>query len=91
MSEGSYNFGLITTSPINIGEEIQSLAAMRFLPQIDEYIHREHVSKYRSSNKKLTKLWLAITDKFSVFAHHVQNRGVVSSFLYKTPICAQNT
>ena len=56
MSEGSYNFGLITTSPINIGEEIQSLAAMRFLPQIDEYIHREHVSKYRSSNKKLTKL-----------------------------------
>lgn len=47
-----FNWGLLTTTPLNIGEEIQSIAAMRFLPKIDEYIHRDLISKYKSKNNK---------------------------------------
>lgn len=47
-------YGLLRYSSINIGDEIQSIAASRFLPRVDRYIRRERISKYKSSKK--TKL-----------------------------------
>lgn len=49
-------FGCLKTTPVNIGEEIQEIAAMRFLPQIDEFVHREHIDKFVSADKKPVKL-----------------------------------
>ncbi|MBQ8871104.1 MAG: polysaccharide pyruvyl transferase family protein [Alphaproteobacteria bacterium] len=49
-------FGCLKTTPLNIGEEIQEIAAMRFLPQIDEWVHREHINKFVSKDKKTVKL-----------------------------------
>ena len=54
------NFGCLKTTPLNIGEEIQEIAAMRFLPQIDEFVHREHINKFVSKDKKnVTDLFLS--------------------------------
>ena len=47
-------YGLLCNSSINIGDEIQSIAAMRFLPTKYKYIHRERVNKARLTKK--TKL-----------------------------------
>lgn len=54
MNNTDYKFGLIKYNSVNIGDEIQSIAAMRFLPQIDEMFFRERLSKYKPS--KPTKL-----------------------------------
>lgn len=53
VSEKSY--GVLTYNSINIGDEIQSLAAMRFLPQIDEYVFREQISNFLPEKGKITK------------------------------------
>lgn len=47
-------YGLLKYSSINIGDEIQSIAASRFLPRIDKYVHRENITNYKSDKK--TKL-----------------------------------
>ncbi len=38
-------FGLLnySTREVNVGDEVQSLAAKQFLPKIDQYFHRDHV------------------------------------------------
>ena len=54
MSEKDFYYGLLKYSSINIGDEIQSIAALRFLPSIDKLVHRESISKYRADKK--TKL-----------------------------------
>lgn len=54
MSDSEQYYGLLCNSSINIGDEIQSVAAMRFLPKIDKYVHRERIDKYKSNKK--TKL-----------------------------------
>ena len=35
----------------NIGDDIQSYAAERFLPKIDYYIDREHLNTFRSDSR----------------------------------------
>lgn len=50
------SFGVLRYSSINIGDEIQSLAAMRFLPHIDYYIHRERTDKFKSNNNEKVKM-----------------------------------
>lgn len=40
-------FGVLKYSSQNIGDEIQSLAAMRFLPHVDYYCHRERLDNFR--------------------------------------------
>ncbi len=40
-------YGVIRYSSINIGDEIQSLAQMRFLPQIDYYVARECINEFK--------------------------------------------
>lgn len=51
-------YGCLKTSPINIGEEIQEIAAKRFLPRIDDFIHREQTHKYRRADGSKIKLIL---------------------------------
>lgn len=46
-------FGLLKYSSYNIGDEIQSIAASQFLPQVDYYIHRESVDKFQSDGNKV--------------------------------------
>ena len=47
-------YGLLKYSSTNIGDEVQSLAAMRFLPRVDYFIHREQTNRFKSEHK--TKL-----------------------------------
>ena len=54
MEDKYYKYGLISNSSVNIGDEIQSLAASRFIPEINCFIHRERINKYKS--EKLTKI-----------------------------------
>lgn len=39
-------YGVLKYSSQNIGDEIQSIAAMRFLPKIDYYCHRERLDQF---------------------------------------------
>ena len=52
MEENKY--GVLKYSAINIGDDIQSIAAMRYLPRIDEYIHRDRVDVFKSDKKVKT-------------------------------------
>ena len=36
----------------NLGDDIQSYAALQFLPRVDSYIDREHLSMFRSEGGK---------------------------------------
>ena len=53
--ENNFSYGVITYNSINIGDEIQSVASMRFLPSVDEYVYREQISKFIPEHKKQTK------------------------------------
>lgn len=53
-STSAQKYGLLSYSSMNIGDEIQSIAAQRFLPRIDTLVHREQVNTFKSSTK--TKL-----------------------------------
>ncbi len=46
-------FGLLKYSSYNIGDEIQSVAAMQFLPKVDYYIHRECVDEFQGDGSKV--------------------------------------
>ena len=50
------SFGLIKYTSFNIGDEIQSLAASRFLPNIDYYINRERTDKFKSDQEEKVKV-----------------------------------
>lgn len=41
-------FGLISYNSINIGDEIQSIAASRFIPEVNYYINREKLSLFKA-------------------------------------------
>lgn len=61
-------FGVLKFSSYNIGDEIQSVAAMQFLPQVDYYIHREDIDKFRSEGDKVKLImnawWMWRPDHF---------------------------
>ncbi len=40
-------YGVLKYSSQNIGDEVQSVAAMRFLPKVDYYCHRERLDQFR--------------------------------------------
>ena len=46
-----YKYGLLKYSTINLGDEIQSIAARQFLPRVDCYLDRDHLNKVKSSKK----------------------------------------
>ena len=43
-------YGIVMNPSANVGEEIQCLAAMRFLPQVDYLIHKESLDKFKSEH-----------------------------------------
>ena len=49
-------FGILKYSSINIGDEVQSVAAMRFIPQINYYVQRERVDQFKAKNGEKVKL-----------------------------------
>lgn len=48
------NFAMVKYSTENIGDEVQAIAARRFLPKIDDYVDRDRFSEYNPAQK--TKL-----------------------------------
>lgn len=44
-------YGAICYDTFNIGDEIQTIAAMRFLPQVDSWVYRERISKFKAAEK----------------------------------------
>ena len=52
------NYALLMFPSYNIGDEIQSVAASRFIPRIDEYISREELDSFRPAEPKKFKLIL---------------------------------
>ena len=46
-----YLYGLLKYSTNNIGDEIQSLAAKQFLPQVDILLDRDHLKEVKSDKK----------------------------------------
>ena len=57
-------YGLIVTPPAadqtckNIGDYVQTVAAMQYYPRIDYYIPREYVSDYQDIEGESTKVVL---------------------------------
>lgn len=51
-------FGILKYSSINIGDEVQSVAAMRFIPQINYYVQRERVDQFKAKNGEKVKLFM---------------------------------
>lgn len=51
-------YGILKYSSINIGDEVQSVAAMRFLPKIDYYVQRERVDQFKSKNGEKVKMFM---------------------------------
>ena len=49
-------YGLLMTTSLNIGDEIQCLAAYRFLPRVDYLIHRERVDEFKSDGSEVALL-----------------------------------
>ena len=49
-------YGVIKYSSINIGDEVQSVAAMRFLPRIDYYVQRERIDQFKPNSGEKVKL-----------------------------------
>ena len=45
------NYALMKYRSLNIGDEIQSIAASRFLPHIDDYVFREHLDSFRVGSR----------------------------------------
>lgn len=53
--EKDFSFGILGYNSINIGDEIQSVAQSRFLPQIDEVVYREQIKNFIPKLGKKTK------------------------------------
>lgn len=56
MNNNTDRYGILAYTSANIGDEIQSIASMRFLPRIDEYIQRENIKNFVPKNNLRTKL-----------------------------------
>ena len=53
--DNNFSYGLLGYNSINIGDEIQSVAQSRFLPQIDEVVYREQIKNFVPKLGKKTK------------------------------------
>lgn len=47
----NYKYGLLKYSTLNIGDEIQSIAARQFLPRVDHYLDRDYLKDVRSEHR----------------------------------------
>ncbi|MBH1980009.1 polysaccharide pyruvyl transferase family protein [Candidatus Saccharibacteria bacterium] len=56
---GDFEYGLFVVNRMNVGDDIQSLAALRFLPRVDHYIDRDQldeVSSIQTQNNRDLKM-----------------------------------
>lgn len=53
--DSDFSYGVLGYNSINIGDEIQSVAQSRFLPQIDEVVYREQIKNFVPKLGKKTK------------------------------------
>ena len=62
------NYGIIKYQSINIGDEIQSIAQMRFLPRVDYSFYRERLSKHTppKHTKLIMNAWWTHSPKYFV-------------------------
>ena len=49
------SYGIIAYNSRNIGDEIQSIASMRFLPSVDELVWRDSISRFEPVHGRRTK------------------------------------
>lgn len=47
VSHGSFYYGLVVHSTNNLGDDIQSLAAIQFLPYVNFLMNRDYISRYK--------------------------------------------
>lgn len=47
-------YALLTYSTENVGDDIQSIAARRFLPRVDYYIDRDQIGEWENNDKNET-------------------------------------
>lgn len=47
--EGEPKFGLLAYRESNIGDDIQALAALQFLPRVDYFVHRDSIGEFTPS------------------------------------------
>lgn len=47
-------YALLTYSIENVGDDIQSIAARRFLPRVDYYIDRDQIGEWKNNDKNET-------------------------------------
>ena len=47
-------YALYKYSTENVGDEIQSIAARRFLPRVDYYIDRDRIGEWKNKNQDET-------------------------------------
>ena len=57
-AEMETKYALMKYRAINIGDEIQSVAASRFLPRIDDYVFREELDSFRTDSQEKYKVIL---------------------------------
>lgn len=58
-----FSYGVLSYSSVNIGDEIQSIAAMRFLPKVEEYVYRDLINTFEPKhNKNTIKITIKGTD-----------------------------
>ena len=60
---------ILAYNSINIGDEIQSIAASRFVPDVDEFVYREQISDFVPKSGNITKCilnawWMWRPEKF---------------------------
>ena len=63
------SYGILAYNSINIGDEIQSIAASRFVPNVDEFVYREQISDFVPKSGNITKCilnawWMWRPEKF---------------------------
>ena len=64
-------YGLLSYETENIGDEIQSLAAKRFIPKIDLFIDRDKLNKIKSGkNIKIILNGFKIIMNIHLFFHY---------------------
>ena len=72
-------YGILSYNSFNIGDEIQSIAASRFLPRIDYRINREQLSLFRTESPEervdlIMNAWYMWRPKWKI--PQQQNKGV---------------
>jgi hypothetical protein len=85
----AFKYGVLTYNTKNLGDEIQTIAAMRFLPHIDYYFDRDHINDTKIAKDDKVKLimngwymhntngWWLYDDKYQKFDWPPKNKNLI--------------